>query len=227
MTKIYCSNCGQLIDVQSNFCRYCGAPQHGPQAAVYRAQAPALPEAASPVPEVVRINKANATTLPEVIERRHLSPQVIWSFFLNYLALTGIVLPMFAIAIFFEPLLVGVVFASYILITFFVAIIIYQHFYFEIDRVGFKKDYGVIHKRHVSIPFKQIQNVNINRTIIDRILGIAKIDIETAGSSNTIPREILGGNKTKAEGFLAGVSLADAKIIHDLLLHRAAEAQEN
>ena len=222
MNRIFCSNCGNHIGPESNFCPYCGAAQHGTDAASYRAQAPT--QTLHPI-EPVDANDEHDSNLPDTIRRRHLSQAAIWTFFLNYLAVTGVLLVLLAIAVAFQPIMAGTIFVIYVVTTFFIATVVHNSFTFEINHKGFRKDYGVIQKRHVSIPFKQIQNVNINRSLLDRMFGIAKIDIETAGSNRIVPRDIIGGNKSHAEGYLPGVSLEDAMVIHDLLLQRAAEAQ--
>lgn len=53
---------------------------------------------------------------------------------------------------------------------------------------------GVLRIERTSIPFEKIQNVNVLRSIFERILGLATIKIETAGS-----------NPNEAEGIIPGV----------------------
>ncbi len=91
---------------------------------------------------------------------------------------------------------------------------------FEIDETGLSIESGVIHKSQVSLPFDQVQNVNIERTLADRILGLSKVSIETAGSAmgSTTNGTVAPGGKVKAEAFLPGLHLDKAMKIHDLLI---------
>jgi putative membrane protein len=56
---------------------------------------------------------------------------------------------------------------------------------------------GVLKRQNRSIPIERIQNIQIQRNLVARILGVAKVTIETAGSSAT-------------EGSLEYVGLGDA-----------------
>lgn len=57
---------------------------------------------------------------------------------------------------------------------------------------------GVLTHRRRSIPIDRIQNIQIERTLLARLLGLARVRIETAGSAET-------------EGEIAFVSLAEAQ----------------
>ena len=59
---------------------------------------------------------------------------------------------------------------------------------------------GVINRQNRSIPIERIQNIQIQQNLVARLFGVAKVQIETAGSSGT-------------EGSLEYVSLSDA---HDI-----------
>lgn len=221
MDKIYCSNCGTLIPGKSNFCYTCGAPQHGEESALYRAQDKPIANAVTPTTEVIQADHRQKVhhSNNEVVARRSLSGRAIWLFFFNYNRRMAIVLPIFAIGIYMEPL-VGLFFVAYEFLILLIASLVHGHFWFTIDEHGFTTEYGVLHKRSVSLTFEQIQNVNILRSLMDRILGIAKLEVETAGSSRTKAREVIGGIKSKSEGILPGISLADAEHIHDILLRK-------
>lgn len=220
MAKIYCSNCGQLIPEDSNFCRICGAPQHGPESALFRAEAAPVEQATKPIPEVLSKKYARMRRLErETVARRQLDPKAVWLFFINYNLFMFILIPAFAAAIYFQPLVV-ILFFAYELMVFLIASLVHNHFYFEIDDNGLEIEYGIIHKKHVSLPFRQIQNVNVIRTFIDRLLGIAKLEVETAGSARIKKRDVIGGVRTHAEAILPGLSLKDSRHLHDLLLQK-------
>jgi membrane protein YdbS with pleckstrin-like domain len=226
MSKIYCSNCGKLTDYNANFCRYCGAPQHGEESAIYRAQeAPIRPPTVPSDAAEARVETPKERRLEdEVVPKRHLSPNAIWLFYINYLFKTFIIIPLLIIGTLYEPL-VGLILAAYLLVTFLIATLVYNYFYFAVNDDQLEIDYGIIHKRHVSLPFRQVQNVNITRTLIDRALGIARLEIESAGASHGQKRDIIGGTRSKAEAYLPGVSMRDAKHLHDVILQKALHQQ--
>jgi putative membrane protein len=63
--------------------------------------------------------------------------------------------------------------------------VVWKKFEFEVTEDTFDIRSGVLHRRKREIPLKRIQNVDVRRNIIHRILGIAKVNIETAGGKNT------------------------------------------
>lgn len=222
--KIYCANCGELAAENSNYCWKCGAPLHGSEAAVYRAQGPVLDPPTQPSPEALK-TQADPAVIKKTVPRSHLDPAVIWLFFLNYIGKTFLLVPPLAIGAYFQPI-IGVGFAFYLLINYLIAVLVYNHFYFSIEEDKLLIEYGIIHKRHVTVPFRQVQNVNIISTLIDRILGIARLEVESAGSSQTYKREIVGGTRSKAEGFLPGLSMKRAREYHDLILQKARHTRK-
>ncbi len=66
---------------------------------------------------------------------------------------------------------------------------------------------GVLRIERITIPFEKVQNVNVSRSILERILGLATIKIETAG---TIP--------TEAEGLIPGVG-SYRDVVDEILEH--------
>jgi putative membrane protein len=61
----------------------------------------------------------------------------------------------------------------------------WNNFEYMVEQDGLKIVSGVISKNDRDIPLRRIQNVDINRNIVQRLLGIAKADIETAGGGST------------------------------------------
>lgn len=53
---------------------------------------------------------------------------------------------------------------------------------------------GVLRIERIAIPFEKVQNVNVSRSILERLLGLATLKIETAGT-----------NPGEAEGVIPGV----------------------
>lgn len=61
----------------------------------------------------------------------------------------------------------------------------WKKFEYTVESDGLKIVSGVISKNDRDIPLKRIQNVDVNRNIVQRLLGISKADIETAGGGST------------------------------------------
>lgn len=160
------------------------------------------------------------------IEKRRLSTGAIWLFFLGYLAKTSLLLLLFFIGFVYDPLVFGLIILVYLIVLYITAAVVRQHYYYEVNGSCFRKEHGIIHKTDVTIPFNQIQNVNIMRGLSDRMLGLARIDIETAGNSALRKRSVGGGSKTRAEAHLPGVTMAQADEIHSLLLERFTQSQQ-
>jgi uncharacterized membrane protein YdbT with pleckstrin-like domain len=157
----------------------------------------------------------------ETFTPRHLSPAAQLLFFVNYIGITSLLLPLFAIGAFFEPILVAIAFGIYVIMIYLIAVVVYNHFVFSVEDEGLRIEHGIVNKRHVTIPFRQIQNVNITRTLIDRMLGLGKLEIESAGASHAERRDVVGGTRSKAEGFLPGLTMKEAEHLHDMLLQKA------
>jgi len=110
------------------------------------------------------------------------------------------------------------------LIVFGVLIVIYSlvysrlayHFYrYELGDVTFSKKLGIIWRQDSSIPYNRIQNVDVKRGIIDRLLGLSELNIHTAG---------VGGSAI-SEGRLPGLSKEVAEQLRDELIVRARSAR--
>lgn len=56
-------------------------------------------------------------------------------------------------------------------------------YYFEEDSL--RITHGVFRRDEREIPYRRIQNINIKKNIVQRVLGIAKVDFETAGGADT------------------------------------------
>jgi putative membrane protein len=65
------------------------------------------------------------------------------------------------------------------------AYLIYINFQFKIDQEHFILKRGILKKTNTAIPFHRIQNINFKQNIIQQIIGVFEVSIETAGSSNT------------------------------------------
>ncbi len=108
---------------------------------------------------------------------------------------------------------IGLLFLLGALIFAFIVAKLQYHFYrYELTEEGFRKELGVIFKKYVTIPYDRIQNVNISRGILDRILGLSGLSIQTAGTG-------------LAEGKLPGLSREAAEQLRNELIHRARQTR--
>lgn len=248
MPQLYCTHCGKLIKATANYCQFCGTPQHGIEAMAHSAmersgqiaqanQAKQTPfsekmpgettSAATNTPDSTQQNPSNTSRREtRTIEKRRLCQRALWSFYLSYIGKTGLLLFLFFIGLVVEPLWFSVVIAVYLTLLYITAVVVHQNYYFEVNSSAFRKEYGVLHKTDVTIPFNRIQNVNITRSLSDRILGLARVDIESAGSSSVTAKNTAGGSMTKSEGHLPGVTMYQAREIHELLVNRFTELQK-
>ncbi|WP_438977448.1 PH domain-containing protein [Polaribacter sp.] len=73
-----------------------------------------------------------------------------------------------------------------VLLFFFIrAFLIYKNFLFKIDNNHFILQQGIISKTNTSIPFHRIQNINFKQNLVQQIINVYEVSIETAGSTDT------------------------------------------
>ena len=70
--------------------------------------------------------------------------------------------------------------------------------------------HGILNKKEVSIPYRQIENINIEQSFNFKLMGICKLKIETAGNNS-----INGG---KPEGYFDVIDFKIAQKIRDFIL---------
>jgi putative membrane protein len=61
----------------------------------------------------------------------------------------------------------------------------YRRFEYELGADTLDIRSGVVSRRNREIPIRRVQNVDISRNVVQRFLGIAAVDFETAGGSET------------------------------------------
>jgi len=162
---------------------------------------------------------------------QRLDPKAVWIFFFRFLRVGLVLLLIFGWffwSVFVAELKVGLGrLGWWILILFFVvwifgsygwARLTYNAYKFEITEEAFKKESGVIWKRYVSIPYERIQNVDIRRGILARILGLSDLMIQTAGYAGVYRGGI---GRRDPEGRLPALSKEKAEEIREELIRRA------
>ena len=119
----------------------------------------------------------------------------------------------FSFADFFDWL--WIIIPVFLIVCFVWARLSYRFYRYELADVGFRKERGVIYKKYVTIPYDRIQNVDIYRGVLARVLGPSDLNIQTAGISGTVG---------VSEGRLPGLSREDAEQLRDELVERARGA---
>jgi putative membrane protein len=89
----------------------------------------------------------------------------------------------------------------------------YQNWKYEFTKETLKIEKGVIIKTYKSIPYERIQNVDITRGILARIIGFSTVDIQTAGYS-------YHGELSSSEGHLPAVSIEHGEEIRNFLVKK-------
>ncbi|MCK5416758.1 PH domain-containing protein [Candidatus Parcubacteria bacterium] len=111
------------------------------------------------------------------------------------------------------------VFIILVLISYVCAQLSYRFYKYKLTDNEYMAEQGIIWKRYVSIPYSRIQNVDIHRGVIDRLLGLSDLQIHTAGYSSTSATQL------GSEGQLPGISCEEAKILRDKLIHRVKQSK--
>lgn len=79
----------------------------------------------------------------------------------------------------------------------------YNRWFYEFTGDGLRLERGIIWKRYSNIPYGRIQNIDIHRGIMARILGFSTIMIQTAGYSHP--------SRINAEGHIPAVGIQEAE----------------
>jgi len=102
------------------------------------------------------------------------------------------------------------------IVTFLVAYLTYTNYLFMLGDDALKIRRGILSKEEVAIPYRQIQDVDLEESISDRMWGVARLAILTAGHE-----EAKEGEEDTAEGILPAVDRTLAESLQTELLKRA------
>lgn len=83
----------------------------------------------------------------------------------------------------------------------------YRNFQFKIEDGHFVLKKGIIKKKNISISFDRIQNINFKQNLIQQIINVHGVGIETAGSKKT-EIEIKALSHSKAKALKAQISIS-------------------
>lgn len=96
----------------------------------------------------------------------------------------------------------------------FVGWLVYANYKFLLGADALKIKKGVLNKEEVAIPYRQIQDVTIERDLSYQMFGLSKLTILTAGHEEA-------GETGEAEGILPALDADVAEKMRDELLRRA------
>ena len=94
--------------------------------------------------------------------------------------------------------------ACLLLFLFFRSLLIFKNFQFKIEDQHFILQRGILKKTNTSIPFDRIQNIKFKQNIVQQLINVFEVNIETAGSS-------------KAEISIKALSFSDANALKQSL----------
>ena len=98
----------------------------------------------------------------------------------------------------------------------------YKFWKYELTPHELKIEKGIIFKVYKSIPYSRVQNVDIHRGILARMIGFSTLNIQTAGYSAVSGR---GGMGAMSEGYIPAVSMRKAEEIRDFLMKKIGKKQ--
>lgn len=140
---------------------------------------------------------------------------------------------MIFLSLFFTVFLASLLFVNFPLVSFWSAVIIYivliigvgeiyarmayNRWFYEFTPEQLRFERGIIWKKYTNIPYERIQNVDITRGIIARILGFSTVNIQTAGFSYTPNRNAF------AEGYIPAVSVEEAEKIREFVIKKVSK----
>jgi len=116
-------------------------------------------------------------------------------------------------------------FSSYLIMYILVILIVgeiyarmaYNRWFYEFTPSQLRFERGIVWKKYSNVPYERIQNVDITRGIMARILGFSTVNIQTAGYSYT------GSRNAFAEGYLPAVSVQEAERIREFVIKKISK----
>ncbi|MBU2564447.1 PH domain-containing protein [Patescibacteria group bacterium] len=185
-------------------------------------------EAKTEMPSVAPVPHDNVS-----IKMQKLDPKAVWIFFFRYIPVSiALCYPIVFAAFSFNQVLrlngsfgrtIGTSLIMIILVVvldYLIAKLSYKFWQYQLTEDAYRAEMGIIFKKYVSIPYERIQNVDINRGILARILGLSDLQIQTAGYSGGYRRGFLG-SAFHSEGRLPGLNTKEAEQLRDELIKRA------
>ncbi len=99
----------------------------------------------------------------------------------------------------------------------------YNRWFYEFTPNNLKIERGIIWKHYSNIPYERVQNVDIHRGILARMLGFSSVMIQTAGLSGYSGMGYRGYGSMMSEGYIPAVSEKEAESIREFLMKRISK----
>lgn len=222
----FCPQCGTERADNASFCTGCGHQ--------FNAADTNTPTQNQQPTATQKVTQEDGVDGKETLDFQDLHPNARWLFFFFYIKNTVILLLLLlgagVVSIFTGDMLFMMIgfggAGLYLIANIIAAQVAYKHYSFQVTETAFRKQFGILHIHTASIPFERIQNVNVRRTLVDRIIGLSHVDIETAGTSGEKKSPIIGGSKSSSEGHIPGVSPEEAEQVRSLIMRRAQEINQ-
>lgn len=157
-----------------------------------------------------------------------LHPRAVWLFFFSsiiggifvYAFIAAWIILFFSLATGFSAVakIILIILIASIPATYIWARLTYRFYRYELTDTAFRKEHGIIWKKYVTIPYDRIQNIDIYRGLIARLLGLSDVQIQTAGG---ITR---GSYGAFAEGRLPGLDTQTAEQLREELIRRGGRS---
>ncbi|MDD2647029.1 MAG: PH domain-containing protein [Patescibacteria group bacterium] len=157
---------------------------------------------------------------------QQLDPKAVWLFFFRGISRFLILLVILCIALLKLIITEWTSLASFVFWA--VAVIVvgliwcfvwsklfYRSWRYELTDDAIKVEKGVIWKKYTSIPYERIQNIDIYRGLLGRMLGLSDLQVQTAGYST------YGNNRNMSEGRFFGLKIQVAEELREQLIKRA------
>jgi membrane protein YdbS with pleckstrin-like domain len=105
----------------------------------------------------------------------------------------------------------------------------YNRWKYEFTKDGLKLERGIIWKRYTNIPYQRVQNVEIHRGVIARMIGFSTVDIETAGYSGFGGAYMRFGNRRRyrSEGHIPALSKEGAEKTREFVMKKITKRGRN
>ncbi len=97
-----------------------------------------------------------------------------------------------------------------VVLVLFYGVLSWYRFTYRIEQGELRIEYGLIVRKKRYIPFDRIQSLDLSEGILQRLFGLVKVKVETAGSG--------GMGLQDGEAVLAAITKQDAQEIHDYLV---------
>lgn len=129
----------------------------------------------------------------------------------------GVPIPHFGYYLYLGAWACFALFAIFFLLSFFIAWLHYTTYQFCLSEDSLKIKRGILNKEEIAIPYRQIQDVDINRDLSFQMMGLSHIVILTAGHED----ETRGAESGESEGVLPALDKDMAEWLQGELLRRA------